>query len=302
LVPIRKAEPIGAIGNYWASPHAATERELQLLQALADSTSVAMENVKVYAELEQRVKDRTAELERANRDLESFSSAVSHDLRAPLRHIAGYSSMMADLPPNSPRAAEMLGRIQAAAGRMNVLIDDMLKLARISMSSVPRRTVDLSALASEILTRLQQGEPNRRVLAVVAPGLKAEGDIGWIRIALENLLANAWKFTSKQAGAEIEVGITASEPREFFVRDNGSGFDMRFADRLFHPFSRLHAQSEFPGNGIGLATIRRIVEKHGGSIRAESEVDKGARFYFTLGPRINGTASLAVLSPVVARP
>lgn len=282
IVPIRPGSPIGAIGNYWATQHEATPTELQLLQALADSTSVAMENVRVYTELERRVRDRTAQLEIANRDLDAFSYTVSHDLRAPIRHVAGFAELLAGCGGCNEQALGYVARIQDAATRMNTLIEEMLKLARISMRSLHRIRVDLSALAAEIAANVSRSQPGRQVTFAISPDLHAEGDPGLIRIALENLLANAWKFTATQPEARIVFGATEGSPREFYVRDNGVGFAAQNAERLFQPFARFHAEKDFEGTGIGLATVRRIVQKHGGTIRAESGVGRGASFYFTL--------------------
>ncbi len=283
MVPIRREAPIGAIGNYWASHRVASPTELQLLQALADSTSVALENVQVYAELEQRVKERTMELERANRELESFSYTVSHDLRAPIRHINGFATMLGKHPDCGQEALGLVTRIQKSSLRMNQLIDDMMKLARISRMALQREPVDFSTLAAEILAASRVGDPDRDVELAIAPGLVADGDPGLLRIALDNLLGNAWKFTARTPRARIEFGATSGSPREFFVRDNGPGFKMEHAKKLFQPFSRLHSEHEFPGSGIGLATVHRIVEKHGGAMRVEAGLDQGATFYFTLG-------------------
>jgi len=282
MVPIRQNEPIGAIGNYWATRHAPTSRELQLLQALADSTSVAMENVQVYTELEQRVRDRTRELEQANRELEAFSSAVSHDLRAPVRHIRGYADILRQRAGLGAEGLMYLGKIERSAARMGELIEDMLKLARISQWNLRRVRTDLSAIASEIAMTTRGTEPERDVTFAIEPGLVVQGDPGLLRIALENLMGNAWKFTARRPQARIEVGIRGGKKQEFYVKDNGPGFRMEQAGRLFQPFSRLHSQDEFPGHGIGLATVHRIVEKHGGRIRAEAAPDEGAGFYFTL--------------------
>jgi signal transduction histidine kinase len=282
MVPIRSSAPIGAIGNYWAEPHEPTAAELRLLQALADSTSVALENVQLYGELEQRVRDRTAELELANRELEAFSYTVSHDLRAPVRHIDGFADFLAKQGGCNAKGLELIERIQRAAGRMNALIDEMLKLARISATTLSRIRLDLSQIATEIATGLAHAEPHRHVGFVAAPSLLAEGDPGLLRIALENLLANAWKFTAKTPAPRIEFGVVEARPREYFVRDNGIGFEPKFAARMFQPFQRFHAGADFAGNGIGLATVRRIVQKHGGTIRAEGAVERGATFYFTL--------------------
>lgn len=285
MVPIRKAAPIAAIGNYWARPHRATEEELALLQALADSTSVAMENVEVYAELERRVRDRTRELELANRELESFSYSVSHDLQSPLRAMLGYAGMMEeDHGPTLPQEArEYLAGIKQAGLRMADLITDILKLARLPSESVNKTTVNLSGIVEEIVQNLRVASPDRDVRVDIRPDAIASGDPGLLRVVLENLVGNAWKFSARTSGAKIEFGFTdQSDAREFFVRDNGAGFDERNLGRLFNPFQRLHAATEFNGSGIGLATVRRVIVKHGGEVRAAGKVGEGATFAFTL--------------------
>ena len=285
MVPIRKNAPIAAIGNYWARPHRATEEELGLLQALADSTSVAMENVAVYAELERRVELRTRELEVANRELESFAYSVSHDLQSPLRAMLGYAGMLREdfgdkLPPEG---LDYLTQMKTAGNRMGTLIQDIMKLARLPEGQAVKTDLDLSAMAREVADRLATDNPTRTVRVEIQPGAKAQGDMGLLRIVLDNLLGNAWKFTAKATEPRIEFGFTDGlAGREFFVRDNGAGFDERQAGRLFNPFQRLHAQGEFSGSGIGLATVRRVVVKHGGDVRAVGRIGEGATFSFTL--------------------
>ena len=285
MVPIRTLDPVGAIGNYWAEHHMPTADEVKLLRALADTTAVALENVRVYADLEHRVRDRTAELEALNKELEAFSYSVSHDLRGPLRSIGGFSQLVVEdyadkLDDNGKR---FLGYISGATKRMSELIDDLLGLSRVSRAPLKIQTVRLDALALEVGAELQNREPERRCRVKVEPDLAAEGDARLLKIVFENLMGNAWKFTSRQDDAEIRVGkheqqgITA-----FFVQDNGAGFDMAHAQKLYTPFHRLHAENEFPGTGIGLATVQRIVARHGGRIWAEAEEGKGATFYFSL--------------------
>ncbi len=235
------------------------------------------------AELEARVEERTRELEEANRELERFSYSVSHDLKAPLRSIDGYNRILLEEFATSldPRAKDYLERSVTAAGRMGRLIDDFLKLARLSRAEVRARPLDLSALASDVCAELKEREPARTVTCVVTPGLGGTGDPALVRVVLENLMGNAWKFTSRNPSARIEFG---AQGPAFFIRDDGAGFDMAFKDKLFKPFERLHAGQDYAGTGIGLATVRRIIERHGGRVWAEGEVGKGATFYFTLGP------------------
>jgi len=251
---------------------------------------------KLNAELELRVAQRTDQLAAANSELEAFAYSVSHDLRAPLRAIDGFSQALiedysADL---DPAAKGYLGRVRAGAQRMAQLIDDLLKLSRVSRAELRFRTVDLSKLAAAIVEELRQREPERQVEVVVAPGQAVEGDERLLRIALENLLDNAWKFTGKTGAAHIDFGVLPpgdgelggpSGERSFFVRDNGAGFDMAYAGKLFGAFQRLHQTSEFPGTGIGLTTAQRIIHRHGGRIWGEGEIGRGATFCFTLPVR-----------------
>ena len=285
MVPIRREAPIAAIGNYWARPRRATEEELAILQALADSTSVAMENVELYAELERRVESRTRELELANRELESFAYSVSHDLQSPLRAMLGFAGMLReDFGDKLPQEAlDHLSHIKEAGNRMGTLIRDILKLARLPAGQVEKIEMDLSALAADVASRIAAEHPKRRVQVIVQSGARVCGDPGLLRIALENLFGNAWKFTARTASPRVEFGyLDGPSGREYFVRDNGAGFDAKHTTRLFNPFQRLHAQGEFSGSGIGLATVRRVVVKHGGDVRAEGQVNGGATFYFTL--------------------
>ena len=287
IVPIRTESPIGAIGNYWATPHLATDDEVRVLRALADSTSIAIENVMLYTNLDEAVRARTAELEAANKDLESFSYSVSHDLRAPLRAIDGFSQLL--FTENAHKlegsALNYLHRILGSTKRMGQLIEDLLNLASLGRIPLRRSTVDLSALAREIFDDLHASSPRTQVKLLIEGQMSAEGDPGMLRIALQNLFSNAWKCLRKRIEARIEFGRTTGEKGEctYHVRDNGAGFDPQYADRLFGVFQRLHAESEFPGTGVGLATVQRIIHRHGGRIWAESAVDKGATFHFTLG-------------------
>ena len=239
------------------------------------------------SELEDRVAKRTAALEAANQELEAFSYSVSHDLRSPLRSIDGFS--LALLEDYSERlddtGCDYLQRLRGASQRMGQLIDDMLHLARISRTQMNVEKVNLSELALQILTERQQQEPQRQVEVLIEPSLTVLGDAPLLRIVLDNLLGNAWKFTGKTSQPFIEFGCQQEpETKElvFFVRDNGAGFDMAYAHKLFGAFQRLHHAKEFSGTGIGLATVNRIIHRHGGRIWADSQVNQGATFFFTI--------------------
>ncbi len=238
---------------------------------------------RLNAELERRVVERTAQLEAANRELEAFCYSVSHDLRAPLRAIDGFSKALLEdyLDRLDEEGRDMLRRVRAGSQRMGDLIDDLLSLSRVTRSEMRTTTVNLSDLAHTIATNLEQSAPHRRVEWRIEPNLTAVADRALVTVVLENLLGNAWKYTVKQPYARIEFG---RENDEFFVRDNGAGFDPTYAGKLFQPFQRLHAVEEFEGHGIGLATVQRIIHRHQGHIRAEGTVGKGAAFYFTLSP------------------
>jgi signal transduction histidine kinase len=227
-----------------------------------------------------------ADLEQKNRELETFSYTVSHDLRAPLRRIESFGRALAETQTDrlDDEGQRYLARIRSCSQEMAQLIDDVLYLSRVARADLRRQEVDLSALAHAIIDRLREADSDRVVDVRIRPGLVAEGDGQLLRIALENLLENAWKFTTRQPEPRIELGVThvPGEPA-YYVRDNGAGFDMSYAERLFTPFQRLHLSSEFPGTGIGLATVQRIVYRHGGRIWAEGSVGQGATFHFTLG-------------------
>jgi two-component system, NtrC family, sensor kinase len=227
------------------------------------------------------------ELQRKNEELEAFSYSVAHDLRAPLRGIDGYSeALIQDYGEVlDTQARHYLGRVRASAARMRELIDDLLELSRVGRADLRRGRVDLSEIAGQVLADLRRIDPQRCVVERIEDGLVTDADSHLIRVALENLLGNAWKFTSKVDAAEIHVGLAAAERgAPFFVRDNGAGFDMERSKRLFRPFQRLHGEREFPGTGIGLATVYRVIDRHGGRVWAESAVGRGATFYFTIPP------------------
>ena len=236
-------------------------------------------------ELERRVDERTAELQTAVREIESFSYSVSHDLRAPLRAINGFSQLLEqEYATNLDETARgYLARVRAGSVKMGNLIDDLLELSRVSRQPLHFKSVDLSHLAGEIAAELEAAEPGRRVSWSIAPGVAATCDAGLMRAALANLLNNAWKYSAKRADARIEFGVEAQDGEPvFFVRDNGAGFDMEFVGKLFGAFQRLHSPAEFSGSGIGLATVARIVQRHGGRVWAEGRPGAGAAFHFSL--------------------
>ena len=240
---------------------------------------------KARDEMEQRVIARTVQLEAANKELESFSYSVSHDLRAPLRGIDGFSqALLEDYDDRlDAQGKSYLQRVRAASQRMAELIDDMLSLSRVSRGEMKSETVDLGALAQNIAAELQNVDRRRQVEFTIAAGLLAKGDARLLRVVLENLLRNAWKFTGKNSTAKIEVGVDRQNGQPvYFVRDDGAGFDMAYAEKLFGAFQRLHSSTEFQGTGIGLATVQRVIRRHGGRVWAESKVGQGATFYFTL--------------------
>jgi signal transduction histidine kinase len=237
--------------------------------------------------LEKRVQERTAELESANRELESFSYSVSHDLRAPLRAIAGFSEALVEDYSASldPGAKAYLQRIRDAAGQMNRLIEGLLKLARLTRSELHREPTDLSAVAAAVVDELRHTEPSRDVQCTIQPGMVDSVDRNLIRIVFANLLQNAWKFTAKTSQPQVQVGqLNPRNHPVYFVRDNGAGFEPCQAEKLFQVFQRLHSAAEYEGTGIGLATVHRIVQRHGGRVWAEGKVKEGACFYFTLAP------------------
>lgn len=240
---------------------------------------------KTNEQLETRVHERTKQLESANEELEAFSYSVSHDLRAPLRAIDGFGLALSEdyAAVLNAEGKGHLERIRKATQRMGQLIDDLLNLSRVTRVEMRREQVDLSGLVRSITDDLKKNQPERKVEFVIAPNMTVDGDERLLRIAFDNLLGNAWKFTAKHAHARIEFGTTRKDGQSvYFVRDDGSGFDMAYAGKLFGAFQRLHAAAEFPGTGVGLATVQRIIHRHGGKISAESALEKGTIFYFTL--------------------
>jgi PAS domain S-box-containing protein len=261
-----------------------TDEGLLVMSAIRDVTDRKATEARIH-DLNADLQRRVAELAAVNRELEAFSYSVSHDLRAPLRSIDGFSQALLEEYGEklTGEGQDYLRRVRAATQRMGDLIDDLLNLARVTRREMRREPVDLSAVARTILGQLRKGDPDRRVETIVADGLVGWGDPHLLRLVLENLLANAWKFTGRQPAARIEFGMERRDGEAvYYVRDNGVGFDMAYRDKLFGAFQRLHAAREFPGTGIGLATVQRIVTRHGGRVWAEAALGEGATFYFTL--------------------
>ena len=289
VVPmVDEGRVVGGISAFRREPRPFTRDDERLLMLLAGIAAITLRMHQVLAGLEDRVRERTEELAALNRELESFAYTVSHDLRAPLRAIDGFS--LALLEDEGERLGahgrEHLRRIRAAAQRMAQLIDALLGLAQVTRGEVRMEVVDLSAVAHEVLESLRRIHPGRRVEATVRGGARVRGDPRLLWTLMENLIGNAWKFTRDREVARIEFGWEDHRgERVYYVRDNGVGFDMAYADKLFRPFQRLHSTSEFEGTGIGLAAVRRVVERHGGRVWAEGAPDAGATVYFTLARR-----------------
>ncbi|MEI6557273.1 MAG: ATP-binding protein [Rhodospirillaceae bacterium] len=282
---------VGAFNGLAGSLHS-VYRELQTVNAelAADNHARRLAEQEVQqlnAQLEQRVRQRTFELEAANRDLGAFAYSVSHDLRAPLRRIEGFGRILAEDYGERLECdgLDTISRIRSGVREMGEMIDSFLRLSLSTRQELTLEPVDLSLMAAAVVTRLREKEPGRKVAVTIEPGLGATADRRLIRLVLENLLDNAWKYTRDAPAPMVLIGRSAGADGgggEFFVRDNGAGFDMAFAGRLFSPFQRLHAPEDYEGSGIGLATVHRIIARHGGAIRAEAEVGAGATFFFTL--------------------
>lgn len=256
----------------------------ELVQRTRELEAAKAELQRLNDDLESRVRERTAQLETANQELEQFSDAVAHDLRSPIRTIQGYGAILSSecMDLLNDECKGYLRRIPATAERMSELVEDLMRLSKVNRAPLRRNATDLSEIARGIIAHLRRESRDRSVDVRIMPGIVAECDPALLTIVFENLLSNAWKFTSRQSEQVIEVGVMPADPPVIFVRDNGAGFDMALAPQLFTAFNRLHSPSEFPGTGIGLATVKRIIDRHGGRIWAEAAVGHGATFSFTL--------------------
>jgi PAS domain S-box-containing protein len=282
-------EIMGTLSFGTKSRETFSDDDLSLMKAVADQVAIAMDRIRHEREIERiaaQSRLRAEQLAAANKELESFSYSVSHDLRAPIRAMKGFSDILLEdyADKIDSQGQDFLKRIVSGVDKANELIDDMLSLSRISRQEMVLQEIDLGLLAESIVNELRQDKPERKVKAIIGKELKTHGDERLLKIALANLIGNAWKYTGKIEQARMEIGSTTKDGRMvFFVRDNGAGFDMAYAGKLFMPFQRLHSDMQFPGTGIGLAIVERVVKRHGGEIWAEGEVGKGAVFYFTLG-------------------
>jgi two-component system sensor histidine kinase/response regulator len=276
---------IGVEIYFHGQRHFITADRLQILNLLLSTYEAAIQRNQELTRAKNELRKTNASLEAANQELESFSYSVSHDLRAPLRAIHGFTGIVLDEASDQLDEAgkELLGRAQGACVRMGQLIDDLLNLSKVARSELTRGDVDLGSMANSILDDLQKSQPDRQVRCTVSGPLTANADPRLARVVLENLLGNSWKFTSKRPDATIEFTSKRQDDEQIFiVRDNGAGFDMAYAEKIFGAFQRLHSNDEFPGTGIGLATVYRIIQRHGGRIWTESAIGAGATFYFTL--------------------
>src|ERR1700677_109690 len=274
MVPIRSLDPVGAIGTYWATLRMPKPEEVKILQALANSTSVAMENVQLYSGLEQKVAERTARLQALNEELDSFSYSVSHDLRAPLRHVGGFIELLQKQEGEklSGKGNDYLKIILASTQTMSSLINNLLEFSDMGRAEMRKSQVDMKALVNEVWVGLSLERKDRNIVWDVADLPAVEGDGAMLKQVWVNLISNAVKYTNRRDRAEIHVGFTERDGEsEFFVKDNGAGFDMKYANKLFGVFQRLHHKEDFEGTGIGLANVRRIITRHGGRAWADGK-------------------------------
>lgn len=292
-LPILSEPPHGAIEIYWSGQPEMDPDIRQTLQTLCDATHIALENAVAFTDLENRVAERTRQLEQANKELEAFSYSVSHDLRAPLRAIDGFAQMLHEdySPQLPPEAQRLLGVIRSNVSKMSQLISDLLTFSRAGRKAIVKQLIDMRQLFNDVFEELIQSEPERKIDFILAELPPVEGDIALLRQVVANLLSNALKFTRPRAEAQIRVNFQKQSPYVIFsVTDNGVGFDMRYVDKVFGVFQRLHRDDEFEGTGLGLALVQRIIAKHDGKVWIQSEVGQGTTVYFSLleNPSITG--------------
>lgn len=284
MVPIRKLDPIGAIGNYWAKQHDPTEAEVQLLQSLADLTSVSIENVYIINDLEERIKMRTQELELANQELEAFAYSVSHDLRGPLGSISVLSDLLKDGHSEKldDEGKEIISYINQSSEKLINLINELLLFSKLGNKEIEKTKINMNELVDTVLAELNKSKQHTAKITV-GKLHEISADYTLIFQVVLNLISNALKYSSKKENAEVEISSEEKEGETIFsIKDNGAGFDMEKAHKLFGAFQRLHNQTDFEGTGIGLNLVHRIILKHGGKIWAEGKVNEGAVFKFSL--------------------
>lgn len=285
MVPIRTMDPIGAIGNYWANHHNPTEEEVKLLQALADITAVTIENINVYSDLELRVKERTLQLETINKELEAFSYSVSHDLRAPLRAIRIYMDILQEehITQLDDKGKQLTYKVSRKTDEMSKLINDLLAFFSMGKCELSKANLSMKEMAFAICKEFSELQDGRSVECHIGELPDVVGDEALIRQVWRNLFSNAVKYTKLRDRAIVTIGFDEGEDSiVYYVKDNGAGFDMQYYSKLFNVFQRLHLQKEFEGSGIGLAIVERIVSRHGGKVWAESKLNEGATFFFSL--------------------
>ncbi|HSN18127.1 MAG TPA: ATP-binding protein [Gammaproteobacteria bacterium] len=285
VVPLGKPEISGSLSALWRGRHRPTDDEVRLMGMLADAGTLAMENVRSHAALERQLRETRRDLGMVTKELDAFSYSVSHDLRGPLRSVSGFGKLLAkDYEDRLDDAGKnFLAYVTDGTLRISGLVDALLELSRVARAPLDKAQVDLSAMAGEVVAELHRSDSGRRCQVIIQPSLHAQADPRLARVLLENLLGNAWKFTSRRAEAHVEFGSTPEAGHDiFYVKDDGAGFEMAYADKLFTPFQRQHRQDEFEGAGVGLATAQRIVMRHGGRIWAEAVEGEGATFFFTL--------------------
>ncbi len=286
MVPIRSSRPIGVIGNYWSHKHSPSAEELDILQSLADITAVTLENIKTNEDLELRVTERTRKLEELNNELELFSYSVSHDLRAPLRSINGFMTILLEEHADKleGEAKDLANKVIKNARQMTKLIDDLLDFFKTGKRKLTRTLVPVKRLLDDLLEEMKPSYRERDIRFIFGELPDCEADLDLLKQVWINLLSNAIKYTSQNQHAVVELGsILENNQTIYFIKDNGAGFDMTYYDNLFGVFQRLHSPRHFEGNGIGLAIVERIITSHKGKVWADAKINGGATFYFTLG-------------------